>query len=82
MLKLKEQPVEDSDKKILAETIYLRNRQIEADSKAKMYLASTDYHFSPLDSEGHTTDEIRRRFGIICDWPDKIAHSLKADGIM
>lgn len=82
MLKLKEQPVEDSDKKILAEVVYLHNRQTQSDNKAKTYFASTDYHFSPFDSEGHITDEIRKRFGIICDWPDKIAEFLKSDGIV
>ena len=79
LLKLKDQPVEESDKIILAESVYLHN--CRSDQSAKTYLASTDYHFSPVNSEGHITDMIQKRFGIICDWPDKIAEYLRADGI-
>jgi hypothetical protein len=45
-----------------------------------MYLASTDYHFSPSDSEGEITDQIKKKFQITCDWPDKVAKYLKSDG--
>ena len=80
VLKLKQEPVEDSDKMILAEAVYLHS--CRSDATAKTYLASTDYHFSPINSEGPITDEIRKRFGIICDWPDKIAANLMSDGIL
>lgn len=81
LLKLKEQPVEESDKRILAEAVYLFNHYKQSNSAVKMYLASTDYHFSPFDSEGEITEEIQKKFGIVCDWPDKIAQYLKSDGI-
>lgn len=81
LLKLKNEPVEESDKMILCEAICLLDyyrKTVNPDTR--IYLASTDYHFSPCDSEGEVTAQIRKRFDIICDWPDKIAAYLKADG--
>jgi hypothetical protein len=46
----------------------------------KLYLASTDYHFSPSDSEGEVTEQIKKKFQIVCNWPDEIAKYLKSDG--
>jgi len=81
LLKLKNEPVEESDKGILCEAICLRDNYLKTmDPKIRMYLASTDYHFSPSNSEGEITEQINKRFQIVCDWPDKIARYLKADG--
>jgi hypothetical protein len=81
LLKLQNEPVEESDKTILCEAICLLDyyrKTINPD--VKMYLASTDYHFSPCDSEGEITEQIKKRFQIVCDWPDEIAGYLKSDG--
>lgn len=80
LLKLKNEPVEESDKRILCEAISLLKFYRQKDSNTKVYLASTDYHFSPFDSEGEITYQIERKFQIICDWPDEIAKRLRADG--
>jgi len=80
LLKLKSEPVEESDKIILCEAISLLHIYRKTSSNIRMYLASTDYHFSPSNSEGEITEQIKRRFQIICDWPDQIAKYLKSDG--
>jgi hypothetical protein len=81
LLKLKNEPVEESDKGILCEAISLLHiYQQTIDRNTRMYLASTDYHFSPSNSEGEITEQIKKKFQIICDWPDKIARYLKSDG--
>jgi len=81
LLKLKSEPVEESDKIILCEAISLLHiYQQTISPHIRMYLASTDYHFSPSNSEGEITKQIKRRFQIICDWPDQIAKCLKSDG--
>ena len=80
LLKLKNEPVEESDKRILCEAISLLKLYQQSIPNVRMYLASTDYHFSPSDSEGEITQQIEKRFQITCDWPDKIAKYLKSDG--
>ena len=80
LLKLKSEPVEESDKGILCEAISLMKIYHETYPSLKMYLASTDYHFSPSNSEGEITEQIKKKFQIICDWPDKVAIYLKSDG--
>ena len=68
----------DTDKKILAQAIYLLQLYKKTESeKVKLYLASTDTHFSPKRIKGGSesriiTDEIFGQFGIICDWPAQI----------
>jgi hypothetical protein len=81
LLKLKNEPVEESDKMILCEAICLLNyyrKTVNPDMK--LYLASTDYHFSPSNSHGEVTEQIRKQFQVICHWPDEIALALKSDG--
>lgn len=81
LLKLKNEPVEESDKMILCEAICLLDYYRKTvNPNMKLYLASTDYHFSPSNSEGEVTEQIRKKFKIICHWPDEIARSLKSDG--
>lgn len=81
LLKLKNEPVEQSDKGILCEAISLLNNYRQTiNPNIRMYLASTDYHFSPSNSEGEITEQIKRHFQIICDWPDEVANYLKFDG--
>lgn len=80
LLKLRSAPVEESDKGILCEAISLLKIYQRTNPNIKMYLASTDYHFSPCNSEGEITEQIKRRFQIICNWPDEIAKCLKSDG--
>jgi len=81
LLKLQNEPVEESDKTILCEAICLLDHYRKTiNPDIKMYLSSTDYHFSPCDSEGEITEQIKKKFHIVCDWPDKIARYLKSDG--
>jgi len=82
LLKLKNEPVEESDKIILCEVISLLKIYQKAIPNIKMYLSSTDYHFSPSNSEGEITEQIRKQFQITCDWPDKVAKYLRADGFI
>jgi hypothetical protein len=80
LLNLKSEPVEESDKGILCEVICLLKIYQQTNPSIRMYLASTDYHFSPCNSEGEITKKIKEKFQIICDWPDKVATYLKSDG--
>lgn len=81
LLRLKSEPVEESDKGILCEAICLLNNYRQTTNpNTKMYLASTDYHFSPYNSEGEITEQIKKKFHVICDWPDEVAKYLKSDG--
>jgi hypothetical protein len=80
LLNLKSEPVEESDKGILCEVICLLKIYQQTNPSIRMYLASTDYHFSPSNSEGEITKKIKEKFQIICDWPDKVATYLKSDG--
>lgn len=80
LLKLRSEPVEESDKIILCEAISLLHIYRKTSPDIRMYLASTDYHFSPNNSEGEITEQIKKKFQIICDWPDQIAKYLRSDG--
>lgn len=80
LLKLKNEPVEESDKSILCEAITLLRIYQQTNPNIKMYLASTDYHFSPSDSGGEIAEQIKKQFQITCDWPHKVAKYLKHDG--
>jgi len=79
LLNLLKKDVEAEDQIILAEACYLFNlyKQIEG-KDVSFFIASTDHHFSPVRRKGwafesrQVTDEIEKRFGIICDWPDRI----------
>jgi len=71
--------VETEDQKILAEACYLLNLYKATEGKdVSLYVASTDHHFSPARKPGwvvesrQVTDEIKKRFGIVCDWPKQI----------
>ncbi len=73
---LKTKPVEESDKKILCEVITLLQLYKKTNPNIRMFLASTDYHFSPSESGGEIAKQIEQRFQITCDWPDKVANYL------
>jgi len=71
--------VESDDKIILAEACYLLNLYKQVEGKnVVLFMSSTDHHFSPVRRKGwafesrQVTEEIEKRFGIICDWPDRI----------
>jgi hypothetical protein len=69
--------IENNDKRILSEVIYLHRiyKSIHGDN-LKSYIASTDYHFSPIRMEGRVSEyvskAIKAQYDIICDWPDEI----------
>jgi hypothetical protein len=71
-------PVEDSDKILLAQAIYLCRlyKETETEAKITMYLSSTDHHFVPVKRMAYTsrqvTDEIEERFDIFADKPHEI----------
>jgi hypothetical protein len=77
IIRLRKKPVEPSDMEILAEAAYLKEYYEKRQEVSTFFLASTDYHFSPCKFNGRESriisDEIKNRFGIICDWPDVIA---------
>ena len=75
--------VEPEDQKILAEACYLLNLYKATEGKAvSLYIASTDHHFSPARKLGgvvesrQVTDEIEKRFGIVCNWPKGIHETI------
>lgn len=76
-------PIEDSDKMILAHAAYLCKLYKEAEGKIEMYLASTDHHFVPIKRDGlvsrQVTDKIEETFRIIADKPGEIFTALKKE---
>jgi len=75
--------VEHNDKVILSQVIYLHRiyRPLLGED-LKTYIASTDYHFSPIREEGknpssYISNAIERRFEIMCNWPDEIYNLIK-----
>jgi len=76
-------PVEESDKIILAEAIYLFNLYKQTYGKGVTFLISSmDHHFSPIRKSGFesrpVTDTILDNFGIMCDWPYQVEQTLKS----
>lgn len=83
LYKLLTKDVEPSDIQILAEASHLYNNYIESEGKGgALFVASKDGHFAPIRKEHWTiegreiTDEIQKRFGIICEHPRKIKDQL------
>lgn len=78
-------PVEDSDKILLSQAIYLEKlyKGTEAGGKVVMYLSSTDHHFVPVRRSYYVskqvTEEIENRFGIIAERPHEIFLFLKKE---
>lgn len=76
-------PVEDSDKRILAQAAYFAKLHKETEGKnIKYFLASTDYHFVPYRRgmlvSRQVTDNIEEDFfGIVCDRPHQIFLELE-----
>jgi hypothetical protein len=71
--------VEDSDITILAEACHLHTNYIVNEGKGgNLFVASKDGHFVPIRRRHwmymgrEITDEIRKRFEIICEHPGKI----------
>ena len=74
--------IEPSDKRILSEVIYLHRMYKNTFGQSiKTYLASTDYHFSPIIKDGKTSsivsDRINREFEVECNWPNIICDKIK-----
>jgi hypothetical protein len=72
-------PVDDDDVMILSEAYHLSMIYTSTEGKGgNLYIASKDKHFVPVRSkrsiyEGREiTDEIQRRFGIICEHPKRV----------
>lgn len=76
-------PIEDTDKIILAQAAYLCKLYKETEGKIIFYFASTDHHFVPVRKRGlesrQVTDEIEKGFGIIADKPHQIFLVLKKE---
>lgn len=76
-------PVEDSDKMILSQAVYLCRLYKGTETKTTMYLASTDQHFVPVRKWNYTsrqvTDTIEEKFDIIADKPHEIFLVLKKE---
>lgn len=76
-------PVEDSDKMILAQATHLCNLYKGTEGKISFYLASTDHHFVPVRKRGleskQVTDAIECNLGVIADKPHQIFLKLKEE---
>lgn len=78
-------PVEDSDKILLSQAIYLLKlyKETETGANITMYLSSTDHHFVPVRRMSYTsrqvTEEIQKRFSIIAERPAEIFLTLKKE---
>lgn len=70
------------DQTILAEATCLWESYCKS-TPTRMFLASTDFLFSPMLNEDGTvksdviTREIKHKFSVECDWPDRIAKELE-----
>lgn len=76
-------PVEDSDKMILAQAAYLCQLYKETEGKVYFFLSSTDHHFVPVKRKGleskQVTNAIEKNFGIVADRPHEIFLILKEE---
>lgn len=77
LLRLKRHHASPTDIKILAQAIYIKRRYATSGTNEHVLLASTDSNnFVPAHSiyglSRTVTDEIERRYGIVCDWPFEI----------
>jgi hypothetical protein len=79
ILNLLRKDVEFDDMRILAEAYHLQMIYLLSEGKGgHLYIASKDHHFVPVRRRGWTfegrriTDEIERRFGLICEHPRKV----------
>lgn len=76
-------PVEDSDKILLSQAIYLCKlyKETETGGNITMYLSSTDHHFVPVRRSyyvsGQVTQEIEKCFGVIAERPHEIFTVLR-----
>lgn len=82
-LNLLRKDVEYEDMLILAEAFHLCNLYLQTEvEKGDLYIASKDHHFVPIRRRGWTyegrgvTDEIKRRFGVICEHPRRVKEQL------
>lgn len=83
ILNLLRKDVEYEDMRVLAEAYHLRNLYIQNEGKGgNLYIASKDHHFVPVRRKGWTfegrriTDEIQKRFGVICEHPRAVREQL------
>lgn len=69
-------PIEDSDKMILAQAVCLCTLYHETEKDVTFYFASTDHHFVPVRRRGLTsrqvTEKIETNYGIIAEKPHEI----------
>ena len=82
LLNLIDSPAEYSDMKILAQAKYLLDLYKQTEGRdVDFYIASCDYHFSPVKRGGfisrQVTDKIFNEFDIKCNFPDEVLNILK-----
>jgi hypothetical protein len=74
-------PIDHTDKLILSEATYLYNLYKQTDGKdVKVFLASTDTHFSPMAGtlvSSVVTDSVSGQLGVVCDWPNNVAKAVQ-----
>ncbi|NHI95077.1 MAG: hypothetical protein EAX96_21490 [Candidatus Lokiarchaeota archaeon] len=84
LLNLIDNPAEYSDMKILSQAKYLLDlyKQTEGGT-VEFYIASCDYHFSPVKRGAfiskQVTDKIYSEFDIKCNFPDEVLNILKKE---
>lgn len=78
---LAKSPIDHVDKLILSEATYLYNLYKQTEGKdIKVFLASTDTHFSPTRDglvSRVVTDAVLAKLGVTCDWPNDIAKAVR-----
>jgi hypothetical protein len=78
---LSKSPIDRIDKLILSEATYLYNLYKQTEGKdIKVFLASTDTHFSPMAGtlvSSVVTDSVSVQLGVICDWPNNVAKAVQ-----
>lgn len=78
-------PVEDSDKILLSQAIYLCKlyKETETGGKVTMHLSSTDHHFVPVRRSHYVSDqvtqEIKSRFDVMAERPHEIFMILQKE---
>lgn len=77
---LVDKPINANDIQILAHATYLKKFYSKI-TETRMFVASTDHHFSPIRENkplnNFIPERIEGEFKVICDWPDNILKELE-----
>lgn len=64
-----------------ATTLYIIGLNYIYGDKIKTYIASTDYHFSPIrkytKESSIVSDRFFKKYEVMCNWPDKVCDTIR-----